>query len=481
MLFNSIEFLIFLPIVVIFFFLLPHRFRWMLLLLASCYFYMVWKPEYILLILFSTLVNYIAGLLMEKQPVKEKRKIYLIISLLISLGLLFVFKYFNFFISQFGKVYTLISAKESPIGRLNILLPMGISFYTFQTLSYSIDVYRGNRKAERHFGYFALYVTFFPQLVAGPIERSERLLPQLRAPHSFSYQNLMDGIIRISWGFFKKVIIADRVAVLVNSVYNNAYEYSKIYLVMATLGFAVQIYCDFSGYSDIAIGSAKIMGIDLMENFKVPYFSKSINEFWTRWHISLSTWFKDYLYIPLGGNRCDQRWKYYRNILIVFLVSGFWHGANWTFIIWGFLHGAVQIGERIQKGFNSRLKLPDILRMFLTFAFVCLAWIFFRANNIHDAIYIISHLGLDGTKSFLFALLGNSTRSIISLDKPDLILLGLATLVLFTYEGFQYTKQKSYDFSYFTKGLISIGLIVLVVIFGYYGTNTSNTFIYFQF
>ena len=268
---------------------------------------MVWKPEYIILIMISTLVDYFAGLMMEKQDNKQKRKKFLVLSLLINLGLLFVFKYFNFFNEELGKLYTAISSNTYSIQNLRLLLPMGISFYTFQTLSYTMDVYRGKRKAERHLGYFALYVTFFPQLVAGPIERSDRLLPQLRQKHKISYQNTMDGVLRICWGFFKKIVIADRVALMVNAVYNDLPTYTGIYLIIATIGFAIQIYCDFSGYSDIAIGSAKIMGIDLMENFKMPYFSKSINEFWTRWHISLSTWFKDYLYIPLGGNRTTKR------------------------------------------------------------------------------------------------------------------------------------------------------------------------------
>jgi len=301
MLFNSLEFLIFLPIVIIVYYILPHKFRWVLLLAASYYFYMAWNPKYIVLIVISTLVDYFAAILMEKQKNKARRKVFLLISLFANLGLLFLFKYFNFANGTMGRIFNLFADKPYPIGSLSLLLPIGISFYTFQTLSYTIDVYRGTRKPERHFGYFALFVTFFPQLVAGPIERSDRLIPQLKIKHKLNYNSTVEALLRIAWGFFKKVVIADRIAVIVNSVYNDLGSFSSIHYIIATVGFAIQIYCDFSAYSDIAIGSAKILGINLMENFKMPYFSASISEFWSRWHISLSTWFKDYLYIPLGG------------------------------------------------------------------------------------------------------------------------------------------------------------------------------------
>ena len=481
MLFNSIEFLLFFPIVVMLYFAIPHRYRWVLLLAASYIFYMFWKPEYIILIIFSTLVDYYAGLMMDRHEDKKRRKKYLLLSLLVNLGLLFLFKYFNFFNAELGRLYSIVSHQDYSIGSLRILLPMGISFYTFQTLSYSIDVYRGKRKAEKHFGYFALYVTFFPQLVAGPIERSDRLLPQLREKHAFSYDNLMDGILRMCWGFFKKIVIADRVAALVNIIYGNLYDYNGIYLIIATIGFAIQIYCDFSGYSDIAIGAARIMGIDLMENFKMPYFSKSINEFWTRWHISLSTWFKDYLYIPLGGNRTKTKAQYYRNIMIVFLVSGFWHGAEWTFLIWGFLHGAVQIMERVFKNEKLSNIVPGFAKQVLTLLFVCFAWIFFRADNISDAAYIITHVGIDGARGLINALLNNATYNILHLDKADIVLLTISTLILLIYDGLRYKKQEKKEYSYFAKGLLAVVMVTVVVIFGYYGANQSSQFIYFQF
>ena len=480
MLFNSFQFIVFLPLVIILYYLLPHKFRWVLLLAASYYFYMVWKPEYIILIIISTLVDYFASILMEKQTEKKKRRKFLLISLFANLGLLFVFKYFNFFNAELGKFYSAISNHDYPISSLKLLLPMGISFYTFQTLSYTIDVYRGKRKAEHHLGYFALYVTYFPQLVAGPIERSDRLLPQLRERHKFSYENTMAALLRICWGFFKKVVIADRVAALVNTIYGDLHSYTGVYLIAATVGFAIQIYCDFSAYSDIAIGSAKIMGIDLMENFKTPYFAKSISDFWSRWHISLSTWFKDYLYISIGGNRVDKKWKYYRNLMIVFLVSGFWHGANWTFLAWGALHGIYQVIERITQSYAEnkgiQFKSPNIAKQLFTFFLVLFAWIFFRADNISDAFYIISHLSFANIGDVI-----NSTTA-IGLDAKDIIMLAFACVWLAITDGIKYYKNKVQLLEGdFIQGIAAVALIIFIVIFGYYGAYESSEFIYFQF
>jgi len=400
MLFNSIQYLIFFPIVVALYFAIPHRYRWTLLLGASYYFYMAWKPEYVLLIIVSTLIDYFAGLQMGKTTDKSRRRKLLILSLISNLGLLFSFKYFNFFsdslravLNQFNIFY------EVPA--FQVLLPVGISFYTFQTLSYSIDVYRGDKKPERHLGIFALYVAFFPQLVAGPIERSIRLLPQFYQPHQFNYQRVTNGLKLMLWGYFKKVVIADRLAIYVNQVYNHPADYQGWPLIIATCFFAFQIYCDFSGYSDIAIGSAQVMGFKLMDNFKQPYFSKSVAEFWRRWHISLSTWFRDYLYIPLGGNRVGK-WHWYFNIFIVFLISGLWHGANWTFVVWGGLHGfyvlfalwTLNIRQHIGATLNLG-KSPGVskaLQMLVTFNLVTFAWIFFRANSISDAFLIVQNL-----------------------------------------------------------------------------------------
>jgi alginate O-acetyltransferase complex protein AlgI len=336
MFFNSLEFVIFFPLVVFAYFALPYKWRWSLLLLASYYFYMCWRPEYIILIIASTLIDYFAGLRMG-QVNKKKRKKYLILSLCTNLGLLFAFKYFNFFNNSLQATFNQFNLFYN-VPAFSVLLPVGISFYTFQTLSYSIDVYRGDREPERHLGIFALYVAFFPQLVAGPIERSTHLLPQFYEKHNVDYVRITNGLKLMTWGFFKKLVIADRLAIYVNQVYNAPGDFHGAHIWIATYFFAIQIFCDFSGYSDIAIGAAEIMGYRFMKNFRRPYLAQSIAEFWKRWHISLSTWFRDYLYIPLGGNRVGK-WRWYYNLFVVFMVSGLWHGANWTFVVWGALHG----------------------------------------------------------------------------------------------------------------------------------------------
>ena len=321
MLFNSLHFLIFFPIVIVIYFCIPHKYRWILLLFASYYFYMSWKAEYVILILISTIIDYFVAIKISREDNEKMRKIYLLLSIITNIGLLISFKYLNFISSSVSEFLQLFSIQFSPI-ILDVLLPVGISFYTFQTLSYTIDVYRRRIKPERHFGIFAVYVSFFPQLVAGPIERGKNLLPQFLEKHYFDYIRVTNGLKLMLWGFFKKIVIADRLAVVVNAVYNNPTEFTGAPLILATVFFAFQIYCDFSGYSDIAIGTAQVMGYNLMDNFKRPYFAGSISEFWQRWHISLSTWFRDYLYIPLGGSRVSiPRW--YFNLIIIFIVSGF--------------------------------------------------------------------------------------------------------------------------------------------------------------
>jgi len=394
------QFLVFFPVVIALYFSTPYRFRCYLLLAASYYFYMCWKPEYIFLIIISTIIDYYAGMQMSKHAERRKKRKYLALSIFSNLGILFGFKYFNFFNESIRSVFDHFNIFYG-IAEFNILLPVGISFYTFQTLSYSIDVYRGIQKPEPHLGRFALYVSFFPQLVAGPIERSTRLLPQFYQKYDFDYTRVVSGLKLILWGLFKKLVIADRLAILVDPIYNNPTNYQGFIFIVATVWFAFQIYCDFSGYSDIAIGSAQIMGFSLMDNFDRPYFSKSISEFWRRWHISLSTWFRDYLYIPLGGNKVSKS-RWYCNVFTVFLVSGLWHGANWTFVIWGALHGFYLIvgilTEPIRRqatellGLNRIPFILKLLRVTLTFSLVCFAWIFFRANTISDALYIITHI-----------------------------------------------------------------------------------------
>jgi len=398
MLFNSIEFVVFFPAVFLLYFTTPHKWRWLLLLIASYIFYMSWKPEYILLILLSTFIDYFMGLKMGQEPLKEKRRKFLYISLISNLGILFFFKYFNFFSESVSGLTNLMGMEYSaPL--FQVLLPVGISFYTFQTLSYSIDIYHGKISPEKHLGRFALFVSFFPQLVAGPIERSGNLLPQFREKKHFDYDRVMSGMRLAAWGLFKKVVIADRLAVFVNMIYNSPEDFHGLSILVATFFFAFQIYCDFSGYSDIAIGIARMMGFDLMKNFDRPYFSRSIGEFWRRWHISLSTWFRDYVYIPLGGNRV-VKWRWHYNLFLTFLISGLWHGANWTFVIWGALHGVYLIMENLSKANFSKNGLFSVfpvflrkaLQMALTFVLVCFAWIFFRANSLSDAMLLIGQI-----------------------------------------------------------------------------------------
>ena len=398
--FNSLEFLIFFVVVTYTYFILNHRYRWLFLLAASYYFYMSWNVEYVALILTTTVSSYVFGLLMGTAQSIGKKRTFLISSIVFNLGILFVFKYFNFFNTNLKQLCTQLNISYS-IPSLDFLLPVGISFYTFQTLSYSIDVYRGNKTPERHFGIFALYVAFFPQLVAGPIERSTHLLPQFLKKNHFDYDRVRDGLLLMAWGFFKKIVIADRLALIVNQIYNNPYNYQGIPLIAATYFFTFQIYCDFSGYSDIAIGAARVLGYDIIKNFNRPYISQSVAEFWRRWHISLSTWFRDYVYFPLGGNRVS-RWRWYYNIIVVFLVSGLWHGAQWTFVLWGLIHGLCLILGAVTKKYRVMVldnlhirKSSPVLgafRIFITFHIVVLAWIFFRARDINTALYIIKNL-----------------------------------------------------------------------------------------
>lgn len=399
MLFNSIEFLIFFPIVTALYFLLPHNSRWFMLLMASCLFYMAFIPVYILILLVTIVIDYFAGMWIEDSK-GPRRKFYLIVSIVSTCLVLFIFKYFNFFNANMTRLAEFLHWNY-PISALNLILPIGLSFHTFQSLSYVVEVYRGNQKAERHFGIYSLYVMFYPQLVAGPIERPQNLLHQFYEKHAFDYQRVTDGLKLMAWGMFKKVVIADRLAVYVNLVYDNPSEYQSVSLILATVFFAFQIYCDFSGYSDIAIGAAQVMGFKLMDNFNRPYFSKSVAEFWKRWHISLSTWFKDYFYIPLGGNRVSvPRW--YLNLFLTFLLSGLWHGANWTYIVWGALHGGYLVLGLMtapwRKKFTTAIGLTGFpvlhryVRIAITFSLVAFAWIFFRAKDIHDALYIVTHL-----------------------------------------------------------------------------------------
>lgn len=398
MLFHSFRFLIFFPCVFFLYYILPFRFRKSMLLAASWYFYMCWKPEFIVLLLLSTLVDYFCGLGIEKRrQAGQPAGAVLSVSLIMNLGLLFFFKYMNFFGQTLTNLCRAVSIPFS-VPVLDIILPVGISFYTFQTLSYTIDVYRGKLAAERDFTTFALFVSFFPQLVAGPIEKASNLLPQLREEHPFSYDSAAYGLKLMAWGFFKKLVIADRLAtLLVDPVYENPTAYSGGAFLLATAAFAIQIYCDFGGYSDIARGCAKTMGVDLMVNFKAPYFAASLTEFWRRWHISLTGWFREYVYIPLGGNRKGLG-KKLLFVAVTFSLSGLWHGAGWTFVVWGLLQAVYLDAEALLAARRKKTAVSSasgpakkVLARLVTFALCCFSWIFFRAGSMADAFYIIRH------------------------------------------------------------------------------------------
>ncbi|MES2377300.1 MAG: MBOAT family O-acyltransferase [Bacteroidota bacterium] len=396
MLFTSVQFLLFFFITTVLFYLLSPKFRWLLLLLASCFFYMAFVPVYILILGFTIVIDYLAGIYIEKNT-GHKRKSLLIISLVANIGVLCFFKYYNFINDNIATAL-LNFHHQTPFPYLTILLPIGLSFHTFQAMSYTIEVYRGNQPAERKFGIYALYVMFYPQLVAGPIERPQRLLPQFYATHNFKVENISAGLQQMLIGFIKKLVVADRVALFVDNVYNHAADQSGKSLALATVFFAFQIYCDFSGYTDIAIGAAKVLGFDLMKNFNRPYLSVSLTQFWQRWHISLSTWFRDYLYIPLGGNRVGNL-RRYLNLLIIFLISGLWHGANWTFIAWGLINGLLIVLESVFKISSKRGHwLTTVCKTIITFLLICFTWVFFRSANIHEAFYILKKIIMfDGT------------------------------------------------------------------------------------
>ncbi|MBU1238365.1 MBOAT family protein [Myxococcota bacterium] len=486
MLFHSLAFLIFFPTVVFLYFSAPQRLRWILLLGASYFFYMSWKPAYALLIFLTTVVSWGTALAMDKVKNRRRRKHLLFATLAVNLGVLFLFKYFNFFshsLLPLGRSLNLFTSTPT----LKLLLPIGISFYTFQSLSYTVDVYRQNRSPERHLGIFALYVSFFPQLVAGPIERSERLLPQFREVHHFDYQQVTDGLKLMAWGFFKKLVIADRLAVYVNMVYGDPAQFHGLPVILATYFFAFQIYCDFSAYSDIAIGAAQVMGFRLMENFRRPYFSASIGEFWRRWHISLTTWFRDYLYIPLGGNRVGA-FRLYFNVMVVFLVSGMWHGANWTFLFWGLLHGTYFLLGRTTASWRQKLgeaifrkrfyTLRALLNILLTFHLVVFAWIFFRARTIREGFMVVGNLFRFDTVASgwdKFALIKHFNRL-------DLVVVATAIFIMEVLQFFQERGSIRVWVSrqhFALRWGLYIGLLFFIEVFGVF--YQSSDFIYFKF
>jgi alginate O-acetyltransferase complex protein AlgI len=480
MLFNSIEFAIFFPIVVAAFFLSPQSWRVSLLLAASCFFYMAFIPVYIVILFVTILIDYFAGLYIER--VEGRRKTALLwVSVVSTCAVLFVFKYLGLFTGTFEGVAGLFGW-HLPHTVLKIILPIGLSFHTFQSLSYVVEVYRGNQRAERSFIVYATYVMFFPQLVAGPIERPQNLLHQFREFHQFNHTDVVSGLKRMAWGFYKKLVVADRLALYVNDVYGAPRNYNGLQLTLATFFFAYQIYCDFSGYSDIAIGAAQVLGFRLMENFRTPYYALSVSEFWHRWHISLSTWFKDYVYIPLGGSRVNWG-RHIVNLSITFGISGLWHGANWTYVWWGLLNALYLVTGSLTSQWRNRVfgavGLPEqalmrkAIKLFSTFVLTCLAWIVFRAHDMKDAAYVMTHL----TRSWDFRAIGT----------PQFLLrqLPVAVAAILVLEGGQLLWRGEVGVPSMLGRLplparwaLYAAFVMLVLMFGIY---QNRQFIYFQF
>ena len=494
MLFNSLQFIVFFPIVVLAYFIIPHRLKNFWLLFASYYFYMCWNARYAVLLLFSTVVTYASGLLLERvnlgngdaQKKIRNKKLVVAGSFTLNIAVLFYFKYSNFVLSLVSGAFEMVHV-ELQVPVIDVLLPVGISFYTFQALSYTMDVYRGEIYAEKNFFRYALFVSFFPQLVAGPIERSKNLLRQLAEPKKFSYDAVRSGLLLMLWGYFLKVVISDRCAVLVNEIYGDYGSYQGTVLILANVLFAVQIYCDFMGYSVIAKGAARVLGYELMDNFAQPYFAGTIKEFWRRWHISLSTWLRDYLYIPLGGSRKSRLIKF-RNLMITFLVSGLWHGASMSFVVWGGIHGLYQIVEELITPYFLRLceKIHvdrenfswRFLGALKNFVLVDIAWVFFRAPSIQEAVEILrGSMDLSDIGPML-----NGGFLNLGLDERNILILVIALLVLLVAS---YKKERGMDLlGWVSKQNIIFRYMlywfaVILIIFSL--DLTGQEFIYFQF
>ena len=490
MIFNSLDFLLFFTVVTIGYFALPHAYRWLWLLVASSVFYMAFVPVYILILGFTIVIDYLAGIWIENAR-GPARKHLLLLSLVANIGVLAVFKYYNFFNDTITQLLAALGL-SNPVPYLAILLPIGLSFHTFQAMSYTIEVYRGNHKAERHFGIYALYVMFYPQLVAGPIERPQNILHQFYEKHTFDYQRVTDGLKLMAWGMFKKVVIADQLASMADVVYNDPTQFTGLPLLLATACFGFQIYCDFSAYSDIALGAAQVMGFRLMQNFDRPYFSKSIAEFWRRWHISLSTWFRDYVYIPLGGNRVSLG-RQNRNLFLVFLLSGLWHGASWNFVIWGGLHGTYLVLARYTNALGIHLPLPathwagKLLRVGMVFGLVNFAWIFFRAATLPHAWHIVGHLftGLpqdlhrlliEPDRAFIAqkVLLGKSLQGVLTIGLMVGLMEGVHLL-----QRTQRVRSLVSQLPALPRWGLYYGFILLILYLGVF--DVPAKFIYFQF
>lgn len=498
MLFNSTQFLIFFPIVVILYYIIPKKARYLWLLVCSYYFYMCWNAQYALLILTSTIITYGSGLLLElckkqtwsEEKIVKAKKACVALSFILNLGILVYFKYTNFLIETLNAIFESIHI-DLVMSTYDILLPVGISFYTFQALSYTMDVYRNEIYAEKNFFRYALFVSFFPQLVAGPIERSKNLLKQLALPTRLEFNNVREGVLLMLWGFFLKIVVADRIAIYVDTVYSNHTSYPGMFLLIAAFLFSIQIYCDFYGYSVIAMGTARVLGYQLMDNFNAPFLSTSVSELWTRWHISLSSWFRDYLYIPLGGNRKGKPRKYL-NKLIVFLISGLWHGANWTYVVWGGLNGLYQIvGELFMPIRNFFVRCLHIKRerfshrlyqTIFTFCLFTFSFIFFRASSIDSAFEIIHSIFTLNNPAILI----NSELFQCGLDHANFILILFSIALILISDICKYQQIKLRD-CIIKQGMLFQCLIIVIsilsiLLFGIWGSgyNESN-FIYFQF
>ncbi len=477
MLFNSLHFILFFVVVTTAYFVISHRFGWLWLLVASCYFYMVFVPIYMVILGATIVIDYFAGILIAHSQGKRRRW-FLAISLVANIGILALFKYYNFINENLSHLLGWFHANNTN-PYLTILLPIGLSFHTFQAMSYTIEVYRGNQEPERHFGIYALYVMFYPQLVAGPIERPQNMLHQFKEKHTWDWQRFFEGGKWMIWGFFMKLVVADRLAQYVDFTYGNPADQSGVTLWTGTIFFAFQIYCDFAGYSLIALGTSKIMGFNLMTNFKRPYLAQSISEFWSRWHISLSTWFRDYLYIPLGGNRIGKSIKY-RNLLFVFVISGLWHGANWTFIFWGAWNGIFLILAQMRGDFIPQLenawntipfaKLKMLINWMLTFVLILLTWVFFRASSASEAWLIIQKL-VQPTGSLIM-----QNRTVFYLGCFAIVILIIADLWMeYSFQG----KSQAPQF----KSKIGEGVFYACVVISIISIGVLNggQFIYFQF
>lgn len=499
--FNSVEFLIFLPVVLLLYFIVPHKFRWLILLVASYYFYMSWNAWLIFLILGTTLVSYLAAILIDRTEKKNLKKLYLIVTLVVCLGVLAFFKYFNFLLSGVIDFLNLFRMNLNDVS-LNIILPVGISFYTFQTLSYVIDVYRGTSKAEKHFGYYALFVCYFPQLVAGPIERPGDLLPQLKEKHDFSWDNLFCGLRIMLVGFFYKCVVADFFAVFVDNVFGNAQEATGLSVLIASALFIIQMYCDFAGYSEIATGAARMMGVKLTRNFNRPYLSVSYTEFFRRWHITLNRWFTDYVYIPLGGNRKGKVRKII-NTFVVFLLCGLWHGANWTYVLWGAFAAVVISMESVLKnpiknflsghGIDVHGDIVTLLRRIVFWAFLATSGILFRSTSVEHAgeMFVKLFTAWNFKNGFLEASLGNLGIGVFSILQIVLCIVCLDRIFFFG----EYGREREEDVLPLAEGgtladgdeanrSVFYVYVLLAIAFGWIAllsAGDSSAFAYFQF